>query len=103
MRNLAIHLSMALVLSEGNLAALAQDIDNGERIAQRWCVECHSIDNRTGKTNRAISFATIAEKPGINSQMITSFMLMPHATMPNHPLSQKDAQDIAAFIMKMKR
>jgi len=62
MRNLAIHVCMALALSGENLAALAQDIDNGERIAQRWCVECHVIDNRTVKTNRAISFATIAKK-----------------------------------------
>jgi hypothetical protein len=35
--------------------------------------------------------------------MIASFLLLPHATMPNLPLSRKDAQDIAAFIIGMKR
>jgi hypothetical protein len=35
--------------------------------------------------------------------MIASFLLLPHATMPNLPLSRKDAQDIAALIMEMKK
>jgi hypothetical protein len=35
--------------------------------------------------------------------MISSFLLMPHARMPNLPLRRKDAQDIAAFIMEMKK
>jgi len=30
-------------------------------------------------------------------------LLMPHATMPNMPLSRKDAKDIAGFIMEMKK
>jgi hypothetical protein len=28
---------------------------------------------------------------------------LPHATMPNTPLSRRDAQDIAAFIMQMRK
>ncbi|UZE49413.1 hypothetical protein [Rhodopseudomonas sp. P2A-2r] len=31
-----------------------------------------------------------------------AFLMMPHATMPNPPLSRNDARDIAAFIMTMK-
>jgi hypothetical protein len=34
--------------------------------------------------------------------MIASFLRLPHATMPNLPLTRKDGQDIAAFIMEMK-
>jgi hypothetical protein len=35
--------------------------------------------------------------------MIASFLRLPHATMPNTPLSRRDAQDIAAFIMQMRK
>jgi len=87
----------------GNAVCLAQNIENGQRLSERWCVGCHAVGAPTPKTSRIISFASIAERPGITSDMIASFLLMPHATMPNLPLSHNDAQDIAAFIMKMKR
>jgi hypothetical protein len=35
--------------------------------------------------------------------MIASFLRLPHATMPNSPLTPNDAADIAAFIMGMKK
>jgi hypothetical protein len=35
--------------------------------------------------------------------MIASFLRLPHATMPNLPLSRKDTRDIGAFIMEMKK
>jgi mono/diheme cytochrome c family protein len=95
--------SVALALFEGDIAAFAQDIENGQRLSERWCAECHAIGSPTARTSRIVSFASIAEKPGINSKVIASFLFMPHATMPNPPLSHKDAEDIAAFIMKMKK
>jgi mono/diheme cytochrome c family protein len=103
MRHLTLHIAAALALFGGNAAALAQDIENGQRLSERWCVECHAVGTPTAKTSRIISFASIAQRPEINSGMIASFLLMPHATMPNLPLSRKDAQDIAAFIMRMKK
>ena len=101
MRILTLYVAMALF--GGNAVCLAQNIENGRRLSERWCVGCHAIGAPTPKTSRIISFASIAERPGITSDMIASFLLMPHATMPNLPLSHNDAQDIAAFIMKMKR
>jgi len=103
MRIPKLHLVVVLVLSVAGAAGWAQDVVNGQRISERWCVECHAIGTPTPKTSRIIPFASIAERPGITSDMIASFLLMPHATMPNLPLSKKDAQDIAAFIMKMKK
>jgi len=102
MRILTLCVAMALA-PFGNAVCLAQNIENGQRLSERWCVGCHAVGAPTPKTSRIISFASIAERPGITSDMIASFLLMPHATMPNLPLSHNDAQDIAAFIMKMKR
>ena len=61
------------------------------------------LDKLQANFNRAQSFASIATKERVTSDMIASFLRLPHATMPNYPLSRKDAQDIAAFIVEMKR
>ncbi len=103
MRLPAIRLSVALTLLGGTGAAVAQDIDNGRRLSARWCSECHAIEPAGGNGGRTISFAAIADRPDITSDMIASFLRMPHATMPNPPLSRKDTQDIAAYIMQMKK
>jgi mono/diheme cytochrome c family protein len=100
MRISTLAISVALALCGGG-AAFAQNVENGRRVSERWCSECHAID--PGKSGRTLSFAAIAARPGITSDMISSFLLMPHSTMPNLPLTRKDAQDIAAFIMEMKK
>ena len=103
MRMLVTRLSAALMLLVGTGAAIAQDVENGRLLSARWCSECHAIDPAEGKGGRTISFAAIAGRQDITSDMITSFLLMPHATMPNPPLSRKDARDIAAYLMAMKK
>jgi cytochrome c len=100
---LASNVALVLALFGGNAAASAQDVENGRRLSERWCVECHAIGTPTARTRRIIPFASIAQRPDINSDVIASFLLMPHATMPNLPLNRKDAQDIAAFIMRMRK
>jgi mono/diheme cytochrome c family protein len=103
MRNLTLSLAVAITLLGGIETTSAQNVANGLRLSERWCSECHAIGPAPGKFKRAPSFATIAAKETISSDMIASFLLLPHATMPNVPLSRKDAQDIAAFIIEMKK
>jgi mono/diheme cytochrome c family protein len=102
MRHLASDFAVALALL-GSTAALAQEVKNGQRLSERWCADCHAIGTPTTRVGRTIPFAAIAEKPGMSAQMIASFLMLPHATMPNPPLRESDARDIAAFIMQMKK
>jgi mono/diheme cytochrome c family protein len=97
---LFLAVALALLGSLGGVSA--QNADNGRHLSERWCVECHAITPAPGKS-RAQSFAAIATKEKINAEMIASFLRLPHATMPNLPLRGSDAQDIAAFIMSMKK
>lgn len=103
MHILKLHLSVALFLFWGIQATCAQDAANGARLSERWCSGCHAIGSAADKSRGLPPFAAIAAKEKINADMIASFLLLPHATMPNLPLSRKDAQDIAQFIMEMKR
>lgn len=98
----ALHLSVALALFGSVGAASAQNVENGRRLSERWCAECHAIGPAPGKS-KARSFAAIAARETITAEMIASFLHLPHATMPNVPLRGNDAQDIAAFIMGMKK
>ncbi len=100
MRILKLHLTVALLLFGGTQVTLAQNAENGQRLSKRWCSECHAIGAASDKLHRAPSFASIAIRDAINVDMIASFILLPHATMPNPPLSR---QDIARFIVEMKK
>jgi mono/diheme cytochrome c family protein len=91
--------ALALLLGNG---ALAQDVDNGRRIWERSCASCHALSTPAGKASRAISFPAIAAKPGMTADIISTFLLMPHVTMPGLPLRQSDARDVAAFVMSLK-
>jgi mono/diheme cytochrome c family protein len=99
----ALYFLVALVVLGSIGPGYAQNLENGRRLSERWCTGCHAIDSAPGKSGRAQSFASIAAKQNITIEMIASFLRLPHATMPNVPLSRKDAQDIAAFIMDMKK
>jgi mono/diheme cytochrome c family protein len=98
----ALCVSAALVLAGAGVAD-AQNIENGRRLSERWCAECHAIGPAAAKPGRARSFAAIAAKETVTAEMIASFLRMPHSTMPNVPLRGSDAQDIAALIMSMKK
>jgi mono/diheme cytochrome c family protein len=98
----ALSLAVALAVPGSIAAASAQNVENGRHLSERWCTECHAIGPAPGKS-RAQSFASIAAKETITADMIASFLRLPHATMPNVPLRGNDAQDIAAFIMGMKK
>ena len=100
---LKLHLSLALILLGGIQATVAQNAENGERLSQRWCLGCHAIGSAADKFHGIPSFAAIAAKETINANLIASFLLLPHATMPKLPLSRKDAEDIALFIIEMKK
>jgi mono/diheme cytochrome c family protein len=103
MHILKLQLSVALILFGGIQATFAQNAENGERLAKRWCSGCHAIGTAADKFHGIPSFAVIAAKETISADMIASFLLLPHATMPNPPLSRKDTQDIALFIIEMKK
>jgi mono/diheme cytochrome c family protein len=90
-------------LLAGTAATFAQDAENGQRLSGRLCAACHAIGTEPTRFNRAPSFAAIATRPDISPEMITSFLLLPHATMPNAPMRRNDAMDIAAFIMDMRK
>ncbi len=83
--------------------AAAADLDHGRPLAERWCAECHAVGTQPTKFRRAQPFLAIAAKESVTEDMLTKFLLLPHATMANHPLSRGDAADLAAYIMALRK
>ena len=55
------------------------------------------------KADRPRSLESIANTENVNFDKIAGFLRLPHAVMPNLPLSRKEIDDIAASIAQMKR
>jgi mono/diheme cytochrome c family protein len=84
-------------------SALAADASNGERLAERWCSACHVVSlNQRQASSDAPPFAEIAKRPNFSEAGITTFLLDPHAKMPNMNLTRFEAGDIAAYIGKLR-
>ena len=79
----------------------ADQLENGQALAARWCSNCHLVGARGPGTasDAAPAFAAIAARPGITAEGIATFLRVPHATMPDHGLTQRQAQDLAAFVL----
>jgi mono/diheme cytochrome c family protein len=85
-------------------AALAQEAAEGGRLAATWCANCHRIaEGGPGPTTDAVaSFPAIAARPGVTAGGISTFVRTPHAGMPDHGLTQRQADDIAAWILAQR-
>ena len=78
----------------------AADVDNGSRLAHRWCQACHVVSpTQTGaSTDAAPPFTEIAVKPDFNAGKVALFLFDPHPKMPDMSLTRSEAADLAAYI-----
>ena len=79
--------------------ALATDASNGKRLAELWCAACHVVTMNQRQANAdAPPFEEIAKRPNFSEPGLVTFLLDPHAKMPNMNLTRIEANDIAAYI-----
>jgi mono/diheme cytochrome c family protein len=96
----ALFLTMAFLPRPG----VAADVDNGKRLAHRWCQTCHVVTTGPrASTDGAPPFATIAARPDFDAAKIALFLLDPHAKMPNMSLTRMEAGDLAAYMGSLAR
>jgi mono/diheme cytochrome c family protein len=91
---------LAAVIAQPVLAA---DASNGEQLAKRWCAACHVVAiNQREASADAPPFEEIAKRPNFSESGLTTFLLDPHAKMPNMNLTRIEAADIAAYVSKLR-
>lgn len=79
------------------------DAMNGERLAIRWCGDCHGVtSNQRQSASDVIPFREIAKRPDFDAAKLAFFLLNPHPVMPDMGLSRTEATDLAAYIAALK-
>ncbi|WP_270937333.1 c-type cytochrome [Falsiroseomonas oryzae] len=92
-----------LLLAAPALAQTADPVEGG-RLAATWCANCHRISaGGPGPAADAVaSFPAIAARPNASAEGVATFIRLPHAGMPDHGLTARQAADIAAFVMAQR-
>jgi mono/diheme cytochrome c family protein len=104
--------SVALAAAAASLSAHAKTRDQpgniraGRELAQAVCAECHIVVPRPGVLRQigdAPDFADVAQMPSTTRTALFAFLRSSHPTMPNPILSDRDAKNVVAYILSLKR
>jgi mono/diheme cytochrome c family protein len=95
----AVALSIVSVVSMDALA----DPAAGERLAEKWCAECHAIRaDRLSPNPASPTFPKLAAEPSITEYSLRALLRSPHETMPHIMFKDDELDDIISYIMSLK-
>ena len=90
----------AFAMAAASLAHAA-DADNGGKIAERWCAQCHVVSSGQKSANVDVpSFNKIARSVEIDSKRIEAYLKVRHTQMPDMSLTNGEIDDLIAYIRK---
>ena len=80
-------------------------IAQGGHIPMRWqCAQCHGVDRKAQSTNPAApAFEDVANVPGMTATALMVALRTSHQSMPNIIVQGRDAENIIAYILSLKR
>jgi mono/diheme cytochrome c family protein len=101
-----LHVATIVVLS--TRLASAQDAGDpaaGHKLAQTWCANCHVIDTaqRQGTSSGAPPFPAVARMKSTTFMGLRAFLQTPHDRMPDLHLTRNEIDDVAAYILSLKK
>jgi mono/diheme cytochrome c family protein len=103
LRTTALGLASGILVANTIPSALAADAFNGRRLAERWCSACHVVAVSQRQANAdAPPFEEIAKRRNFSEPGLVTFLLDPHAKMPDMNLTRIEAGDIAAYVGTLK-
>lgn len=105
MRILAV-MAMVAALS-APVAAWAQSMADpvaGRKLALEVCAQCHFVAETQPVIPRsdAPPFAEVVADPAVTELSLRVFLRTPHQNMPNLQLSEKETDDVIAFILGLR-
>lgn len=76
----------------------------GHRLAEAWCQNCHAIEPAgAGTRGGAPDFVAIASRPSTTALSLKVFFKTSHHRMPNLIIAPDQAEDLANYILSLKR
>lgn len=96
----------AVALAAMAMPALAQPAplaEEGARIAQQWCANCHAIapGQLPPMGDAAPSLPAVARR-GTTDAALRAFLSQPHANMPDHNLTRAELDALVAYIASLR-
>ena len=82
--------------------AAAQDSAAGRALADQWCASCHAIAPGAGGSDQVPSFERIVQDRGRTEEWITTWLSVPHQSMPNLSLSRQEIADLVAYLETLR-
>jgi cytochrome c len=82
----------------------SESISAGHRLAEAWCKDCHAIEAMTvGARGSPPDFTAIANRPSTTALSLKVFFKTSHRRMPNLVIAPEQADDLANYILSLKR
>jgi mono/diheme cytochrome c family protein len=95
--------TLVMVLLYPNLS-VAGDPSRGFVLSRQWCSGCHGITPGEGSPSaEAPRFVDVAAEPSATEYSLRVFLRTPHPTMPNFVLNTDDIEDLASYIVSLKK
>lgn len=101
----AVTVLLFLRVRNASGATLPSDsISAGHRLAEAWCKDCHAIEPMTaGARGGPPDFTEIANRPSTTELSLKVFFKTSHHRMPNIIIAPEQADDLANYILSLKR
>jgi len=94
----------AMLLLAGPALAQAPLVEEGARLAQQWCANCHAIapGQQPPTGDAAPSLPAVARLASTTEMSLRVFLQTPHARMPDHRLSRAETDAVVAYILSLR-
>jgi mono/diheme cytochrome c family protein len=94
-----------LGVEPNQLESRTPDIASGRQLADKLCAGCHLIDGQSGGGAQVDvpTFRGIASRPNQSQEALSTWLIAPHAPMPDLLLSRTEIRDLAGFIVSLKQ
>ncbi len=107
-RTIHVALLAALLMACWPLTARAQELGNtaaGHRLSDTWCGSCHLVgpDVTSAVSNGVPTFFGIAQDKATTMLSLRVFLQTPHAGMPDLHLSRDEVDNLAAYILSLRK
>jgi len=101
--DICVGLAVALSMLLSALTDASADPATGERLADKWCSECHGIRaDRLSPNLAAPTFPELAAEPSITEYSLRALLRSPHETMPHITFTPDQMDDIVGYVMSLK-
>ncbi|WP_193560470.1 c-type cytochrome [Dankookia rubra] len=91
-------------LASAEEPARQERLNEGRRVAEAWCADCHVIGPRARGPagDAAPPFAAVAAMPSTTAMSLRAFLQTPHSRMPDYRLTQAELDGVVTWILAQK-